>query len=65
MENDLHALADQLCVVAGMIMEDNNLLAVGTVTDHAARSRRLDALASAADDLTKLVAAARVLARLA
>jgi len=64
MSNDLTELSDRLCVVAGMIMEDNNLLAVSTVADAVARSARLDELAIAAKDLTTLISAAEVLVRI-
>lgn len=64
MDNDLALLADQLCTVAGMIMEDHNLLAVSSVADAAARSAKLETLGTAADDLVSLIAAAKVLVRL-
>ena len=64
MENELLELADRLCTVAGMIMEDHNLLAVSIVSKDAARLSRLDTLTAAAEDMAALIAAARVLVRL-
>ncbi|MGE0774510.1 MAG: hypothetical protein AB7G25_02760 [Sphingomonadaceae bacterium] len=64
MDNDLVELADRLCVLAGMIMEDHNPLAVSTIVDQTARLSKLDTLATAAEDLTVLIAAAKALVRL-
>jgi hypothetical protein len=64
MENELLDLADRLCTVAGMIMEDNNLLAVSTTYDAIARQSKLDTLTAAADDMAVLIAAAKALVRL-
>lgn len=64
MDNELLDLADRLCTVAGMIMEDNNLLAVSRPKDVHDRAARLDALTMAGSDISKLVAAAEVLVRL-
>lgn len=63
MDNELLDLADRLCTVAGMIMEDNNLLAVTTARDSAARDVKISTLTTAADDLVVLIAAAKVLVR--
>ena len=64
MDNDLIDLADRLCTVVGMIMEDNNLLAI-TMPKHADdRTAKLTALTLAGDDIWKLTAAAKVLVRL-
>jgi len=59
MNNDLLDLADQLCVIAGIIMEDNNLLSVKTVSDSPSRSKKLDALSVAGEDIAVLIAAAK------
>lgn len=64
MDNELRDLADRLCTVAGMIMEDHNLLAVSTTADAIALDAKLISLAAAADDMGALFAAARVLLRL-
>lgn len=64
MKNELLDLADRLCTVAGMIMEDNNLLAVSTTYDAIARQSKLDTLTAAADDMAVLIAAAKALVRL-
>jgi hypothetical protein len=64
MDYELLDLADRLCVIAGTIMEDHDLLAVSRVTTIEARAARLDALAIAGTDISKLVAAAEVLVRL-
>ncbi|MGE0774571.1 MAG: hypothetical protein AB7G25_02955 [Sphingomonadaceae bacterium] len=64
MDNDLLDLADRLRVVAGMIMEDNNPLAVSTTSDPMALTAKLSELALAADDMASLIAAAKVLLRL-
>ena len=64
MDNELLDLADRLCTVAGMIMEDHNLLAVSRPKDADDRAARLDTLAMAGSDISKLIAAAQVLVRL-
>ena len=64
MENELLDLADRLCTVAGMTMEDNNLLAVSATYDAIARQSKLDTLTAAADDMAVLIAAAKALVRL-
>lgn len=64
MNNDLFDLADRLCIVAGMIMEDNNLIAASTPKSSEERLQRLLVLVEAGDDITKLIAAANVLVRL-
>ncbi|MGE0774834.1 MAG: hypothetical protein AB7G25_05130 [Sphingomonadaceae bacterium] len=64
MDNHLLDLADRLCTVAGMIMEDHNHLAVSTASDSMALQAKLSALALAADDMASLIAAAKVLLRL-
>lgn len=64
MDYELLDLADRLCAVAGMVMEDHNLMAVKTATDLDDRAAKLAALSIAGDDITKLIAAATVLARL-
>ncbi|MGE0776314.1 MAG: hypothetical protein AB7G25_02455 [Sphingomonadaceae bacterium] len=64
MENDLLNLADRLRVVAGMIMEDNHMAAVGATSDANPRHAALDTLAVAGGDIATLMAAAKVLMRL-
>lgn len=64
MENELLDLADRLCTVVGMIMEDNNLIAVSTPKSSEERLQRLLMLVEAGDEITKLIAAAKVLVRL-
>jgi len=64
MDNELLDLADRLCTVAGMIMEDHNLMAVSRPKDADDRNARLDALTAAGSNISKLVAAAEVLVRL-
>jgi len=55
---------DRLCTVAGMIMEDNNLLAVSRSKDVDDRAARLATLTMAGSNISKLIAAAEVLVRL-
>lgn len=64
MTNDLLDLADRLYTVAGMIMEDNNLLAISTPTDATARIDKLNALAVAGDDISTMIKAAQILVRM-
>jgi hypothetical protein len=65
MDNELLDLADRLCTVAGMIMEDHNLPAITTASlDRADKEERLTALGIAAEDMGHLIAAAKVLVRL-
>lgn len=52
MDNELLDLADRLCTVAGMIMEDHNLPAITTARlDKAGKEERLMALGLATDEL--------------
>ena len=64
MDNELLDLADRLCTVAGMIMEDHNLLAVSGSKNPDDRAAKLEALSTAGSDILKLVDAAQVLVRL-
>lgn len=65
MDNDMLDLVDRLCTVAGMIMEDHHLSAITTSRlDATAKGECLADLAGAAQDISTLVAAARVLTRL-
>ena len=64
MDNELLDLADRLCTVAGMIMEDHSLLAVSTAKSPDDRAAKLEALSTAGSDIFQLVAAAQVLVRL-
>jgi hypothetical protein len=65
MDNELLDLADRLCTVVGMIMEDHNLPAITTARlDKAGKEERLTALGIAAEDMTQLIAAAKVLVRI-
>jgi hypothetical protein len=63
-DNELLDLADRLCTVAGMIMEDHNLLAVSRPKDAHDRAARLATLTMAGSNISKLIAAAEVLVRL-
>lgn len=64
MDNDMLNLVDRLCTVAGMIMEDHHLAAITTSKlDTTAKGECLLDLASAAQDISALIAAARVLTR--
>jgi len=63
-DNELLDLADRLCTVAGMIMEDHNLLAVSRPKNLDDVAAKLQALATAGSDISKLVDAAQVLMRL-
>lgn len=64
MDNELLDLADRLCVVAGMIMEDHNLIAVGRTKNVDDRAAKIETLSTAGSDISNLVAAAQVLVRL-
>ena len=64
MDNELLDLADRLCTVAGMIMEDHNPAAVSTPRDADDRAATLRTLEGAASDIAKLITAARVLVQL-
>jgi len=64
MENELLDLADRLCTVAGMIMEDHHLLAISRVKNSDDRAAKLEALATVGSDISKLANAAHVLVRL-
>lgn len=65
MDNDMLDLVDRLCTVAGMIMEDHHLSAITTSQlDVTAKAECLLDLAGAAQDISTLIAAARVLTRL-
>jgi len=64
MDNELLDLADRLCTVAGMIMEDHHLLAISRVKNSDDRAAKLEALATAGSDISKLANAAHVLVRL-
>jgi hypothetical protein len=64
MENELLALADRLCTVAGMIMEDNNLIAIAAPKSAEERQIQIQTVAVAGDDIAALMAAASVLSRL-
>jgi len=64
MDNEVLDLADRLCTVAGMIMEDNNLLAVSRPKDADDRGVKIEALSTAGSGISKLIAAAHVLINL-
>jgi hypothetical protein len=64
MENELLELADRLCMVAGMIMEDHNLMAVSTSRNADDRAATLQAFNIVGSDISKLIDAATVLVRL-
>ncbi len=55
---DVEGLIDQLCVTAGMIMEDESVGAVSTRGDQA---RRVTALVRASQEITALAQAALAL----
>lgn len=61
MDEELRDLADRLCVVAGIIMEEHHPLVISVVDGPDERSARLMRLGLAADDIAKLIAAAKVL----
>lgn len=65
MDDELLDLADRLCTVAGMIMEDHNLPAITTARlDKVGKEEWLTALGVAAEDMVHLIAAAKVLVRI-
>lgn len=64
MDNDLLELADRLCSVAGMIMEDTISIAVRTPKTFEDWAIRLETTDIAGADVAALVAAAKVLVRL-
>jgi hypothetical protein len=64
MHNELLDLADRLCTIVGMIMEDHNIQAVSRAKNPGDRIAKLDALATAGSDISQLTAAAQVLIRL-
>ena len=64
MDNDLLDLANRLCTVAGMIMEDSNLIAVSSPKSPEERRRQLESVAIAGEDINAFTAAANVLVRL-
>lgn len=64
MDNDLLELADRLCSVAGMIMEDCMPIAVRTPKTSEGWERRIETAAVAGQDIVALIAAAKVLVRL-
>ena len=64
MDNDLLDLANRLCTVAGMIMEDSSLIAVSSPTSPQERRRQIENVALAGDDIKALMAATKVLVRL-
>jgi len=64
MDNELLDLADRLCAVAGMIMEDHNLLAMSKPKDADDRGGKIETLSTAGSNISKLIAAAHVLIRL-
>jgi hypothetical protein len=64
MDNDLLDLANRLCTVAGMIMEDSSLIAVSSPKSPRERNRQIDNVAVAGEDIKALMTAAKVLVRL-
>ena len=64
MDNELLKLANGLRLAAGMIMESNDLVAAGRFQNADDLAARLQALATAGDDIATLAAAAQVLIRL-
>jgi len=64
MDNDLLDLANRLCTVAGMIMEDSNSIAVRSPRSLQERKRQIETVAAAGEDIKALMAAAKVLVRL-
>ncbi|WP_221794164.1 hypothetical protein [Aquisediminimonas sediminicola] len=64
-ENELLDMADRLCTVVGMIMEDHHSLAVASSrTDAEARHQDIEQLATAVQNMATLIAAAKVLTQL-
>jgi hypothetical protein len=63
MDNELLDLANRLRLVAGMIMEDHNLTAVGRSEKADDLAIRLHVLGTAGSDIVMLAAAAQVLVR--
>ena len=63
MDNDLLDLANRLCTVAGMIMEDRSLIAVSSPKSPEERRHQIDNVALAGDDIKALMTAAKVLVR--
>lgn len=64
MDNDLLDLANRLCTVAGMIMEDSSLIAVSSPKSPRERNRQIEIVVVAGEDIKTLMAAAKVLVRL-
>lgn len=64
MDNELLDLANRLRLVAGSIMEDHNLTAVGRSEKADDLAMRLHALGTAGSDIVTLIAAAQILVRL-
>jgi len=63
-DNDLLDMANRLCTVAGMIMEDSSLIAVSSPKSPRERNRQIDNVAAAGEDIKALMTAAKVLVRL-
>jgi hypothetical protein len=63
MGSDLFDLANRLCTVAGMIMEDSSLIAVRAPKSPQERRRRIENVAVAGEDIKAFIAAAKVLVR--
>ena len=61
MDDDLPGLADRLCTGAGMMMEDHNMLVIGTSASAEARVEKLAILQTSAEDMLSLIVAAKVL----
>jgi len=64
MDNDLLDLANRLCTVAGMIMEDSSVVAIRPPKSPQERPRQIETVAVAGEDIKVLMAAAKVLVRL-
>jgi len=64
MDNDLLDLANRLCSIAGMIMEDSSLIAISSPKSSREQRRQIENVAMAGEDIKALMAAAKVLVRL-
>ncbi|MGD9710813.1 MAG: hypothetical protein AB7V46_01955 [Thermomicrobiales bacterium] len=64
MDNELLDLANRLRLVAGMIMEDHDLTAVGRSENVDDLAIKLQALGTAGSEIATLAAAAQVLVRM-
>jgi len=65
MDDDMLDLADRLCTVAGMLMEDGSVLAITTAKlDRPTKAARIAELEASVDNMRVLLTAAQILVRL-